>query len=276
MIIRFFLFIIFTISLISCTSNKDFKYEESKRSNPYEIYKEGLIAFEKKDYFFASQKFDEAELNFDKPRLAAKAAIMSSYSLYGINFYKEAEENLTRFLKVYPADNNIIYAHYLLAIIYYEQIQDEKKDLNPLLRAGNQIEFFLEKYPDSDYATDLKFKKDLIQNQLAAKELYIAKYYISIQKWIPAIKRLKNIVENFDKTIFIEEALHRLVEIHYYLGLQDEAKKYASILGYNYNSSEWFKQSYKVLNKDYKLKKKLNEPKKKKDNLFKKIINVIK
>tara|TARA_Y100001958_G_scaffold155023_1_gene144921 strand:- start:1550 stop:2380 length:831 start_codon:yes stop_codon:yes gene_type:complete len=276
MIIRFFLFIIFTISLISCTSNKDFKYEESKRSNPYEIYKEGLIAFEKKDYFFASQKFDEAELNFDKPRLAAKAAIMSSYSLYGINFYKEAEENLTRFLKVYPADNNIIYAHYLLAIIYYEQIQDEKKDLKPLLRAGNQIEFFLEKYPDSDYATDLKFKKDLIQNQLAAKELYIAKYYISIQKWIPAIKRLKNIVENFDKTIFIEEALHRLVEIHYYLGLQDEAKKYASILGYNYNSSEWFKQSYKVLNKDYKLKKKLNEPKKKKDNLFKKIINVIK
>ena len=276
MIIRFFLFITFTFSLISCTSNKDFKYEESKRSNPYEIYKEGLIAFEKKDYFFASKKFDEAELNFDKPKLAAKSAIMSSYSLYGINFYKEAEENLTRYLKVYPADTNIIYAHYLLAIIYYEQIQDEKKDLKPLLRASQQIDFFLEKYPDSDYATDLKFKKDLIQNQLAAKELYIAKYYISIQKWIPAIKRLKNIVENFDKTIFIEEALHRLVEIHYYLGLQDEAKKYASILGYNYNSSEWFKQSYKVLNKDYKLNEKEIEPEKKRDNLFKKIINVIK
>ena len=276
MIIRFFLFITFTFSLISCTSNKDFKYEESKRSNPYEIYKEGLIAFEKKDYFFASKKFDEAELNFDKPRLAAKAAIMSSYSLYGINFYKEAEENLKRFLKVYPADKNIMYAHYLLSIIFYEQIQDEKKDLKPLLRASQQIDFFIEKYPDSDYAIDLKFKKDLIQNQLAAKELYIAKYYISIQKWIPAIKRLKNIVENYDKTIFIEEALHRLVEIHYYLGLQDEAKKYASILGYNYNSSEWFKQSYKVLNKDYKLNKKINEPEKKRDNLFKKIINVIK
>ena len=159
----------------------------------------------KKDYFFASKKFDEAELNFDKPRLAAKAAIMSSYSLYGINFYKEAEENLKRFLKVYPQDKNIMYAHYLLSIIFYEQIQDEKKDLKPLLRASQQIDFFLEKYPDSDYAIDLKFKKDLIQNQLAAKELYIAKYYISIQKWIPAIKRLKNIVENFDKTIFIEE-----------------------------------------------------------------------
>ena len=201
---------------------------------------------------------------------------MSSYSLYGINFYKEAEENLKRFLKVYPADKNIMYAHYLLSIIFYEQIQDEKKDLKPLLRASQQIDYFIEKYPDSDYAIDLKFKKDLIQNQLAAKELYIAKYYISIQKWIPAIKRLKNIVENFDKTIFIEEALHRLVEIHYYLGLQDEAKKYASILGYNYNSSEWFKQSYKVLNKDYKLNKKIKEPKKKRDNLFKKIINVIK
>ena len=166
------------------------KYEISKRIDPYKIYSEGLEAFEKR-FFFASKKFDEAELNFDKPELAAKASIMSSYSLYGINFFKEAEENLRRFLKVYPADENIIYAHYLLAIIYYEQIQDEKKDLKPLLKAEEQINFFIKKYPNSEYAIDLKFKKDLIQNQLAAKELYIAKYYISVQKWVPAINRLK-------------------------------------------------------------------------------------
>ena len=149
-----------------------------------------------------------------------------------------------------------MYAHYLIAMIYYEQISDEKKDLQPLIDAGDKIDFFISKFPDSDYAMDLRFKKDLIINQLAAKELYIAKFYIETQKWIPAINRLKNIVENYQRTVFIEEALHRLVEIHYYLGLIEEAKKYANILGYNYNSSEWFEQSYKILNKEYKIIKK--------------------
>ena len=166
-----------------------------------------------------------------------------------------------------------MYAHYLIAIIHYEQITDEKKDLKPLIDAKNKFEFFLKKYPDTDYAIDLKFKNDLIQNQLAAKELYVAKYYISTQKWVPAISRLKVIVKDYQRTIFIEEALHRLVEIHHYLGLENEAKKYAKILGYNYNSSEWFEQSYKVLNKDYKIKKK---PEKEDDDGFlKKIIKKI-
>ena len=130
------------------------------------------------------------------------------------------------------------------------------------------------KYPDTDYAIDLRYKKDLIQNQLAAKELYVAKYYIATQKWVPAINRLKIIVKEFQQTVFIEEALHRLVEIHYYLGLDDEAKIYAKILGYNYNSSEWFEQSYKVLNKDYEKIKKA-EPIKE-ENFIKKILDKIK
>ena len=184
---------------------------------------------------------------------------MSSYSLYGINFYDEALEGLNRYLKIYPADKNIIYAHYLISIIYFEQISDEKKDIDPLLKANKKIDFFLKKYPNTDYAIDLKFKKDLILNQLAAKEMYIAKYYISINKWVPAIKRLKTIVKKYEETVFIEEALHRLVEIHYHLGLEEESKKFASILGYNYNSSEWFKQSYKILNKEYKIDTKLKQ-----------------
>ena len=152
-----------------------------------------------------------------------------------------------------------------------------KKDLEPLLEANKQIDYFVKKYPYSDYTVDLRFKKDLIQNQLAAKELYNAKYYISVQKWIPAINRLKIIVKNYDKTIFIEEALHRLVEINYHLGLEEEAKNYAKILGYNYNSSEWFEQSYKILNKHYILKEKLEDKnKKEKDNIIKKIISIIK
>ena len=279
MTLRVLLILIIIFSLISCSKKDKEVYIPSEKVNPYTLYQEGLDAFEKNDFFFASKKFSEAEINFDKPELAAKSSIMASFSLYGINFYRDAIDSLERYLKTYPADKNNMYAHYLMAIIYYEQISDEKKDLKPLTRANEKIDFFLDKYPSSDYSIDLKFKKDLIQNQLAAKELYIARYYISVQKWIPAMNRLKIIVKNYDKTIFIEEALHRLVEIHYHIGLEKEAKKYASILGYNYNSSEWFEQSFKVLNKEYKIKKKIDLIDKKTKNnksFIKKIIQMIK
>ena len=273
---KIIIILIITASLQACSKNKKVQYEfENKKVDPYQLYEEGFEAFEKGEYFFANKKFSEAESNFEIVEYAAKSLIMSSYSLYGINFYDEALENLERYIKKYPADKNLIYAHYLNAIIYYEQISDEKKDLKPLLQASEKIDFFLKKYPDTDYSLDLKFKKDLIQNQLAAKELYVAKYYISTQKWVPAINRLKIILEKYQNTIFIEEALHRLVEIYHYLGIDSEAKKYAKILGYNYNSSRWFEQSYKVLNKDYKIKKK-DKNKKKDDSFFKKILKKIK
>ena len=274
MFLRVLLIIGLTLTFQSCSKKEDVVYKPSSILDPYKLYNEGIEAFEKNDFFLANKKFSQAELNFKEPQFAAKSAIMSCYALYGINFYDEAESNLKRYLKKYPADKNVIYAHYLLTMIYFEQITDEKKDLQPLLLAKNQIDFFLKEYPESEYSIDLRFKKDLIQNQLAAKELYIAKYYISTQKWIPAIKRLKRIVKDYEKTIFIEEALHRLVEIHYHLGLVEEAKKYASILGYNYNSGEWFAQSYKVLNKDYKFKKPTE--KKDSDSFLDKIINLVK
>ena len=258
------------IGLNSCSKKKDkLIYEPKEQINAYKAYEEGYDALERNDFFYASKKFSEAELNSKNLDLSAKSAIMSAYSLYGINFYDEALENLNRYLKIYPSDKNIIYAHFLIAIIYFDQISDATKDIDPVLKAFEKVNFFLNKYPDTDYAIDLKFKKDLIENQLAAKEMYIAKYYISVKKWIPAINRLK----------IIEEALHRLVEIHYHIGLENEAKKYASILGYNYNSGEWFKQSYKVLNKDYKIikKKDLKNNEAQKDRgFFKKIIEMIK
>lgn len=274
MFIRFFLILAMMISVYSC-SKKDSIYEPSEKINPYQLYKEGLNAFDRTDFFYANKKFSEAELNFETVELAAKSSLMASFSLYAINFYNDAEEGLNRFLKTYPSDKNVIYAHYLIAIIHFEKMVDEKKDLGPLLEAKNKIDFFTKKYPRSDYAMDLKFKRELIQNQLAAKEIYIAKYYINIKKWVPAINRLKVIIDEYDKTVFIEEALHRLVEIHYHLGLEEEARKYVTILGYNYNSSEWYEQSYKILNKKYEIKNK-NKTVKKKKNLFKKILDVIK
>ena len=273
MVFRIIIICLLSITLYSCQKKKEIIYEPQKKISAFKLYEEGLNAFEKNDFFYASKKFSEAELNFENIELAAKSAIMAAYSLYGINFYEESLKNLENYLKIYPADQNVIYAHFLIAVIYFEQISDEKKDINPLLKAKNKIRFFLNKYPNTDYAIDLKFKKDLINNQLASKEMYIAKYYIATQKWIPAINRLKVIVNDFSETVFIEEALHRLVEVYYRIGLTEEAKAAAAILGYNYNSSEWYTQSYKILDKTYKLPKKSKTQKN--DGLIKRTIKRI-
>ena len=248
-------FFLSTIFLISCGSPKfDEQAIKPPASNEeaIKIYQEGLDGMLEGNYLYASRKFSEAEGMLPQIDWASKSALMSSYCLYNINFYQEAVLNLERFIRIYPASPYVSYAHYLIAISYYEQILDEDKDIQPLLISKKKIENYLEKYPDTDYAIDLKFKLDLVINQLAAKELLIARYYIKNEKWIPAINRLKIIVEKYDKTIFIEEALHRLVEIYYKIGLEKEAKSVAALLGYNYNSSEWYERSYKIINKSYK------------------------
>ena len=242
--------------IISCSKEEPELNIPASTDQSFVIYKEAVEAMKKGNYLLASEKFSEAELILPKIEFSSKALLMSSYCLYLINFYEDATVNLERFISQYPADKNLAYAQYLIAITLYEQILDEKKDIEPLVKAKKKIEFFLKNFPNTEYALDLKFKLDLVNNQLAAKEMYIAKYYIKTQKWIPAINRLKFIVSDFSKTVFVEEALHRLVEVYYRIGLPEEAKVAAAILGYNYNSSEWYEQSYKILNKSYKLTKK--------------------
>jgi len=268
-----YLFLIIFL-FISCTKKNELEINiPSDRELSFEIYKEAVVAMNNGDYLYASRKFSDSETILPKIELSAKASLMSSYCLYMINFYPEATANLERFIKQYPTDKNVAYAHYLIAISLYEQILDEKKDIEPLLKSKEKIKYFLENFADTEYALDLKYKLDLVNNQLAAKELYVAKYYITTQKWIPAINRLKIIVNNYSKTVFIEEALHRLVEVYYRLGLIKEAKAAAAILGYNHNSSEWYKQTYKILNKSYKLPKKSEI--KKNDGLLKRTIKKI-
>jgi outer membrane protein assembly factor BamD len=259
--------------LASCSKKEPEINIPADQDKSFEIYKEAVEAMNRGDYFYASKKFSEAEPILPKIEFSAKASLMSSYCLYLINFYPEATANLERFINQYPADKNVAYAHYLIAIVLYDQILDEKKDINPLIQSKEKIEFFFKNFPDTEYALDLRFKMDLINNQLAAKEMYVAKYYIAMQKWIPAINRLKIIVEDFSETVFIEEALHRLVEVYYTVGLENEAKAAAAILGYNYNSSEWYAQSYKVLNKTYQIPK--NSDIKKNDGLIKRTIKKI-
>tara|TARA_Y100001970_G_scaffold230764_1_gene286658 strand:+ start:7108 stop:7944 length:837 start_codon:yes stop_codon:yes gene_type:complete len=249
----FLIFIFSSILFFSCSKNKSdtLAPPPSTKQEAIKVYQEALEALKNGQYIIASRKFDQSESLLPQTPWAAKSSLMSSYCLYTINFTDEALLNLKRFIRIYPADPNVDYAQYLIAIIYYEQILDEEKDLEPLLLSKATIEDFLKKYPDTDYAMDLKFKLDLIYNQMAAKEISIARYYIQNEKWIPAINRLKTVVEKYEKTIFVEEALFRLVEIYFRLGLEDEAKAAATLLGYNYNSSEWYERSYKILNTSY-------------------------
>jgi len=271
---KFVYLILISFLLFSCSKEEVLLTIPADKDESFLLYKEAVEYMDAGEFLYASKKFEEAEPILPKIEFSAKASLMSSYCLYLINFYEEAQSNLERFIIKYPADKNIAYAHYLIAVIFYENILDERKNIEPLIKTKKKIEFFLINFPDTEYALDLKFKMDLVNNQLAAKEMYVAKYYISSKKWIPAINRLKTIVKDYSETIFIEEALHRLVEVYYRVGLTDEANSAAAILGYNYNSSEWYAQSYKILNKSYKIPKKesLN---KKADGLIKKTIKKI-
>ena len=270
-----FILFFLILFLVSCGgSKKDSKVINPPSSNEQaiKVYEEALKSLREGNYLYASKKFSEAEGMLPQIDWASKSALMSSYCLYNINFYDEAILNLERFIRIYPASPYVSYAHYLIAISYYEQILDEDKDIQPLLISKEKIELYIKKFPDTDYTIDLKFKLDLVINQLAAKELLIARYYIKSEKWIPAINRLRTIVDEYNKTIFIEEALHRLVEIYYKIGLDEEAKSAAVLLGYNYNTSEWYEKSYKVLNKNYKP---IKIDKKKDDSLIKRTIKKI-
>ena len=253
---NFLIFILSIFLLFSCgKKNKGEIISETDNEEIGKIlYAEGVEALKEGDAFYAGKKFREAETLLSQYASASKASLMASYADYSRSSYSSAIFGLEKHISSYPADKNIDYAHYLIAICYYEQILDEKKDLKPLLKAKEKFEFIMKNYPNTDYGTDARFKIDLIIDQLAAKEMSVARFYMKTEKWIPALNRLKVVVDQYDRTVFVEEALHRLVEIYYRLGLEDEAKQAASILGYNYQSGSWYKRSYKVFNKKYKSK----------------------
>ena len=215
-------------------------------------YKEGKRALEEGDALFASKKFNEAEMLFPQSNWAPRASLMSAYALYSQDYFDDAIFNLERHIINYPLDKNLDYAHYLIAICYFEQLYDEKKDLGPLRKARSKFEYILKNYPQTDFSIDAKFKLGLIIDQLAAKEMYVGRYYMKTEKWIAAINRFQFVVKNYEQTVYIEEALHRLVEINYKIGLVEEAERIASVLGYNYGTGDWYKNSYKVFNKTYK------------------------
>jgi len=257
--LRIFIFFIFLVLCSSCSKEQINESTIKGKSLDHQVlkaYEEGMEALEGGDVLYAAKKFNEAETLFPQGKWASKSALMAAYSYYTQDYYGDAIAELERFIKVYPLHKNLDYAYYLLAICYYEQIVDEKKDLQSIIKAKKNFQFIIKNYPNTQYALDSEFKIDLINDILAAKEMYIGRYYFDKKKWIPAINRFRTVVDDYDTTIYAEEALHRLVEVYYTIGLIDESEKYAKLLGYNYQSSKWYENSYSLFNKNYKVRKK--------------------
>ena len=253
-----YLSIIFLLLILSC-SKEDIKEsvitEKNLELQVLEAYREGRDSLNKGDVLYAAKKFNEAEILFPQSEWAPKSALMASYAYYIQDYYGDAIAELERFLKIYPKYKYIDYVYYMLGICYYEQIVDEKKDLQSIVKSKEFFSYVIKKFPNSDYALDSEFKIDLINDILASKEIYLGRYYFNKKKWIPAINRFRTVIDEYDTTIYVEEALHRLVEVYYTIGLAGESKKYAKVLGYNYKSSEWYENSYAVFNKRYKKNK---------------------
>ena len=261
------IFFLFGFLLLNnCSKNEKIeiiKIEEDQIENQMiKAYQEGMVAFKNQYYIEAAKKFNEAEILFPQSDWAPKSSLMAAYAYYIDDYNNRAILELKNFFKKYPNNPNSSYAHYLLAMAYYDEIVDEKKDLEPLKNSKKQFEYVVKNYPNTEFSLDSKFKLDLINEMIASKEMFIARHYIQKEKWIPAINRLKFIVMEYDNTIFIEEALHRLVEIYYKIGLEDESRKYAVLLGYNYPESEWYKNTYKVHKTEYKIQDIKNRNKK--------------
>jgi outer membrane protein assembly factor BamD len=264
---KFLLFIVLSLFIFSCSKKeKDIVIiqETSQELEMISTYKDGYQALSQGDPYFAAKKFLEAEMLYPQSLWAPRSVLMASYSYYFQNYYAEAISNLERYLKTYPNDKNIVYAHYLLAMCYYESIIDEKRDTRAIIKAREKFEYVIKEFPSTEFALDSSFKLNLIKDILASKEMYIGRHYIKKGKWIASINRFKTVVDEYDQTIFIEEALHRLVEVYFTIGLSEEAEKYAKVLGYNYLSSEWYKKSYSFFHQDYypDLKKKITREKK--------------
>ena len=275
LLVIFFLFgLLFFNNCVKNEKNEIVKIEEDKiEGQMIRAYQEGVTAFENRLYLDAAKKFNEAEILFPQSDWAPRAALMAAYAYYYDDYNNRAISELINFFKKYPNDPNTSYAHYLLAMSYYNKIIDEKKDLEPLLLSKEKFEYIIKNFPTTDFAQDAEYKLGLIQDVLASKEMHIAKYYLKRKKWVAAINRFKTILSDYETTVHVEEALHRLVETYYKIGLVDEAEKYASVLGYNYQSSEWYEQTYRIFNKEYVTSL---DVKKDKKSILKKLKNIFK
>ncbi len=233
------------LAVAGCAKDpEDLPYVE----RPVEVlYNNALNALEKQDYKAAAQQFDEVERQHPYSIWATKAQLMAAYALYLQNQYTDAVNALDRFLQLHPGHEDAPYALYLKGLSFYERIRDVGRDQGNTEGAEKVFEELVRRFPDTRYAKDAKGKLVLVRDHLAGKEMHVGRYYLKRGEYVAAINRFRRVIEKFDRTEHVPEALHRLSEAYLALGIVDEAKRTAAVLGYNFPRSAWYQDSYRML-----------------------------
>jgi len=229
------------LSLAACTVNEEPEYVERPVAT---IYNNAMNSLNEEYYKDAAREFDEVERQHPYSVWATKAQLMAAYAYYQSNRYDDAIIALDRFTQLHPANRDVAYAYYLKALCYYEQISDVARDQKMTELALNTLSEVTKRFPDSQYARDAKIKIDLTYDHLAGKEMEIGRYYLKQKHYLAAINRFRTVVEKYETTTHVPEALHRLTEAYIALGVTSEARKTASVLGHNFPGSEWYTDSY--------------------------------
>ena len=201
----------------------------------------------KKDFVDAAILFEDIERQYPYSKWSNQAQLMTAFCYFKSQMHEESIDALERFIALYPSSKKISYAYYLRALNYFEQIKDVERDQSLTTKSKQAFYEVVNRYPESEFADDAYEKIDIINDRLAAKEIVIARYYQFNHQWISAINRYNKILREYDTSVYTEEALHRLVEIYLSLGLHEEAKNYASTLGFNFPSSDWYIKSYELV-----------------------------
>jgi outer membrane protein assembly factor BamD len=231
--------------LAGCSGSKQDEYVERPVE---ELYNQAQDLLEAGDDKSAGQAFEEVERQHPYSQWATRAQLMSAYAYYEANSYDEAVAAAQRFIELHPGHQDVPYAYYLIGISYYEQISDVGRDQKMTEQALAAFDELRRRFPDSEYAKDAELKADLARDHLAGKEMSIGRYYLRRGQYLAAINRFRNVVERYQTTTHVPEALHRLTEAYLALGLDQEAQKNAAVLGYNFPSSPWYQDSYALLN----------------------------
>lgn len=236
--------------LLSACSDKE-EDAAPKPAAPVEtLYNEAHDKFDDKDYKEAVKAFEEVERQYPFSEWAVNAQVMSGYASYRAGDYNTAISTLQRYVKLYPGNDETPYAYYLIALCYYEQISDVGRDQKVTEQALQALREVVRRFPDTEYARDAKLKADLTVDHLAGKEMQVGRYYLKRDNYLAAINRFRYVIDNYQTTTHVPEALHRLVECYLRLGIPDEAQRYAAVLGHNYPDSIWYKDSYKLFATD--------------------------
>ena len=215
------------------------------------LYAAARATMDKGDYDTAAKLFDEVERQHPYSSWARRAQIMSAFNYYLAQKYTDAISSAQRFLTIHPGNTEAPYAHYLVAMSYYQQIEDVNRDQATTQQAQNAFNELIRLYPDTRYASDARLKLDLIQDHLAGKEMEVGRFYERSGEWLAASLRFRKVVDQYQTTSHAPEALERLVECYLALGVPEEAKKTAAVLGRNYPNSYWYRQALRLLLKHY-------------------------